>query len=51
MYLEVPDQDSHYGPHFMLHDFQSSQPLNMKEIASLKLAGVLKYKVSLIFVE
>ena len=40
-YLEAgPD-----GPYYVLHDFKATEPLNCSDVKSIKIAGMLKYKV------
>ena len=36
-----------HGPYFMLHNFKTTEPLDVDKLNTLKVAGLLKYKVKL----
>ena len=36
---------SSLGPYYRLHDFKATDALDTKKLSSLKVAGILKYKV------
>ena len=44
-FLQPPVPGTAYGAYFVLHNYKSSQPLSIKNLSSLKIAGSLHYKV------
>lgn len=45
-FLQPSIPGSSFGPHFVLYNFKSTQPLNSEDLSTFMLAGELHYKVS-----